>query len=319
MSSYRVPAFVISLLIVLGATAAPAAAQLWISPPTIPASIPDPTTGFHITYTMGGGQYGSATAEVRFYLSTTSNGSSGVAFLTSDLVYLRGSGWGPYGAPFGTQSLYIAGGSMPPSGYALLESIRDACQPQSLYLLAQVNGGFFQYNPTVMGTAKPADFYFYDGALSSSVIPPGGTTDLSFSMHSRCAASSPSHVGIFLTDTALNPLAFLGAVSISAGAGIWSLPPTPITFSPDIPPGSYRILLVADVNNTVPESNEANNLGYFELTVASSASLGARDPGELQTGAEVREDIGAELEDLAHDPPAGYAAPLRATATHARP
>jgi hypothetical protein len=318
MSSTRVRLSIIASFLVLVATAAPAAAQVWISPPTVPASIPDPTAGFTISYTMGGSQYGSATAQVAFYLSATKDGSSGVGLLTSYQVFLSGSGSGPYYAPSGTQSTYIWGPNISASANAMLQSIRDACQPQNLYVLAQVNGGFYKYTPTVMGTVKLPDFMFTGGSISPSTIQPGGTTNLSFSLYSRCPASSASRVGIYLTDVALNPLAFIGAVSISAGAGTWTLPPTPITFSPYIPPGNYRILLIADLDGVVAESNESNNAGYFDLTV-SLARTGDQPPGQLQPGGELREDIGSEFKDLERDPPGDYVTPIHGAAQHARP
>jgi hypothetical protein len=322
MSFTKARLSVVTLLLVLAGTAAPAAASVFLSGPYLPASIPNPTGGFNITYSLGGSQsgVGAATAEVAFYLSTKPNGSSGVGFLTSRLVHLSGSGSGPYYPPSGTQTQYISPINLSASARAMLQSIADACQPQSLYLLAQVNGGFYKYAPTVMGTIKPADFMFTAGTISSSVIQPGGTTNLSFSLYSRCAASTASRVGIFLADTALNPLAFIGAVSISAGAGTSSLPPTPITFSPYISPGSYRILIVADVDSIVAESHESNNAGYFDLTVVSAAAPArSQPPGQLQPATDLREDLAPELEDLERDPPEDYVSPLDAAITRARP
>lgn len=320
MSSSRFRLSVVTTLLVLAATATPSAAGVWINGPHVAASIPDPTAGFDVTFTLGGSQYGvgAATAFVNFYLSTTPNGSSGASFLTSRYVYLNGSGWGPYYPPSGTQTERITPYNVSASGRALLQSIASACQPQSLYLLADVNGGMFKYAPVVMGTVKPADFSFLDGTVSPSVIQPGGTTNLSFRVSTLCPASAPSRVGIYLTDTALNPLAFIGALSISAGAGIWSLPPTPITFSPYIPPGAYRILLVADLDGVIAESNESNNAGYFDLTVVSGAArAGTPRPGHLQPAPDLRDDLEPELEDLERDPPEDYVAPLRGSARHA--
>jgi hypothetical protein len=303
-------------------SASPASAEVRVYTLSLPATIPDPTAEFTINYSMGGSEYGNAYVYVNFYLSTTSNGRSGAAYLYSVPMSLSGSGAGPYYPPSGTRSQFIQMINLSPSARSLLQRIADACQPQSLFLLADVSGGMFSSGaPTVMGTTKLPDFAFAGGAVSPATVAPGGTTNISFNVSTRCPASSASAVGIFLTDSALNPLAFIGAVGISAGGGTWSLPPTPVTFSSAIPLATYNILMVADLDRVVNESNEANNTVAFPLTVTrSAASATALAPAlarvadssvtvrsaVVPANAPLPEDVAAKLQDIEFDSPPGY-------------
>lgn len=299
---------------VLAALAArPAAAQVHVNSLTIPATITNPNGGFNITYALGGSVFGEATVTVDFYLSTTSNGHNNTAaFLTTVRVGLNGSGAGPFGAPTDTRTMFISPGNLDPNGRALLQSLANACAPQHLFLIADIDGGIFSgpAPATTIGTTKLPDFAFAGGTISSTVIAPGGTTNISFDLSTTCPAPVASRVGIFLTDASFNPLSFIGAVSVAAGAGISSLPPTPITFAPTIPLGSYNILLVADLDNVVAESNENNNGGSFPLTVvaATAKAAAAKAPTSLWPNVRLRDDVGPELEDLELDPPASYTA-----------
>jgi len=296
---------VASFLAVGALAASPAAAQVRVQSTSVPATIPNPNSGFNLDFELAGSQFGSATVQVNFYLSATRNGSSGTALLTSLLVGLQGSGFGPFGAASGQRTLFISPGNLTANGRQLLQSLTDACAPQSLFLLADINGGFFSgaVTPTTMGSTKLPDYMFTGGTISSSVIRPGGTTSISFDLFSRCPASSASRVGIFLTDASFNPLSFIGAVTISSGAGTWSLPSTPITFSSAIPPGNYNILLIADIDGIVGESNENNNAGSFALTVAPPAVAAASTAtaSALEPEVVLDDDQAFAVEDLALD------------------
>jgi hypothetical protein len=312
-----------SLVIAASTSASSAAAQVRVYTLSLPATIPNPTGGFTINYRMGGSEYGNAYVYVNFYLSTTSNGRSGAAYLASAPVPLSGSGAGPYYPPSGSRSMFIDMLNLSPSARNLLQSIADACEPQNLFLLADVSGRMFSSAAqTVMGTNKLPDFVFTGGAISPARIAPGGTTNISFSVSTRCPASSPSTAGIFLTDAALSPLAFIGAVGISAGSGTWSLPPTAVTFSSAIPLATYQILMVADLDRFVNESNEANNTVAFPLTVTTSTASAvamaapslARVAGDLVSAqsavvpadATLSDGVTAKLEDLEFESPPGY-------------
>jgi hypothetical protein len=144
--------------------------------------------------------------------------------------------------------------------------------------------------PTLIGTTKLPDFVFTGGTESPTTIRPGGTTNISFDLLNRCPAPAPSRVGIFLADANLNLLAFIGAVGISSGAGTSSLPPTPITFSTSIAPGNYHIVLIADVDAVVAESNENNNVGVFALTIAASLVSAVRHIEELTQDVSLPDD-----------------------------
>ncbi|MBZ4413511.1 hypothetical protein K8640_35340 [Myxococcus sp. XM-1-1-1] len=102
--------------------------------------------------------------------------------------------------------------------------------------------------------------------------------DLSFDLYSRCPAPAASRVGVYLTDPDFQVLESIGAIPINAGSGTWSFPPTAISFSPAIAPGSYRVVLLADVDNTVAEGNEDNNGGFFTLDVTEPALAAPEGP-----------------------------------------
>ncbi|WP_205507750.1 hypothetical protein [Myxococcus vastator] len=250
---------------------------------TPPATVANPLTGFNVNYTLSGSKYGvgAASAQLYFYLSTTPNGSGPVWLLDSRQILLQGNGLGPYYPPSGTQTVYMHRVNMQASTVAQLEAIAAACQPQTYYILGFVDNTPLVDRSLLMGSTKPPDFYFSGGTLSPNTIQPGGAADLSFTLATQCPVSTGSHVGIYLTDPSFQVLEVIGAVSVGTGAGPFSLPPTPITFSSAMPLGSYRIVLVADANGVVTESNENNNVGYFELQVTSGL-LAQDDPGQAQ-------------------------------------
>lgn len=262
----KVVAFAFFMLSI--AAAVPASADLWITNVTAPSVVQDPMGGFNVSYSVAGSKW-IATANVSFYVSASRNGSTGKSFLTSYILTLRGSGSGPYGAPLGPQTLYMHPLNLGASGRAVLQSLADSCQPQPLYLLVYVDSSLWDTAIT-FGTTKQPDLRFTSGTINPATIQPGGSTALSFELTTRCPAPRASRVGIYLTDTAFNPLSFIGAISISAGAGFWSLPPTPISFSPTMPVGDYRILLLADMDGIVAESDENNNGGWFALQVRNT-------------------------------------------------
>jgi hypothetical protein len=97
-------------------------------------------------------------------------------------------------------------------------------------------------------------------------------------------------------------------VSVAAGAGTSTLPPTPITFSPSIPIGTYHIVLIADVDEVIYESDEDNNVGDFTLYITLNALAAAddRDAGELDLDVKLPDDAPSELYDLEIKPSAAY-------------
>ena len=284
------------MLLLLKANSAWAAVQM--NPITVPAAMTAPLDGFTINYSITGSKsgVGAATANLSFYISASANGSTGVATLYSSQMILSGYGWGPYYPPSGTQSKYISRYNLQAATVTLLENITAACAPQTWYILGQVDGSTLRYAPTVLGTIKQADFVFTGGTMSPSVIKPGGTTNISFDLFTRCPASSASTVGIFLTDANYQLLSFIGGVTIGAGAGTSSLSPTPITFSPFIATGTYHIVLVADVDGVIAESNESNNSGDFALNI-SSAALAAKSigSGKLIPAAKLPVDVASQM------------------------
>src|SRR3712207_6316919 len=114
----------------------PAWADLWMTSLTAPQAVANPVEGFNVTYSVTGSKYGSATAQVRFYISASQNGSTGVALLYSTQIGLNGYGWGPWSASTGTRSAFIAPyNGMPSSTVTLLQNIANSCAPQTWYIL----------------------------------------------------------------------------------------------------------------------------------------------------------------------------------------
>ncbi|RKH32833.1 hypothetical protein D7Y13_37655 [Corallococcus praedator] len=299
------------LLVVLASNSAWAQVQMNIL--TAPAAIADPLAGFTVNYTMTGSKsgVGAAAAQVTFYLSASANGSTGVWQLFTQQILLNGSGLGPYFPPAGTQSRYISRLSMQANAVAQLEAIAAACQPQTWYILGRVDSTTIRSTTSVLGTTKPADFYFTGGTITPASIQPGGSTVMTFDLYTRCPANTASRVGIFLTDANYQSLGSIGAVNIGAGAGTSTLPPSTITFSSAIAPGTYHLVLVADVDGVIAESNENNNAGDFTLEVTPSplAATG-RHVGELGTGVSLPNEVTSGRQDLAVGAPGEAIQPL---------
>jgi len=287
----KLPAMLVFVLSLFVSGSAWAQAKMYSI--SAPSTIPDPLAGFTVNYTLGGSKYGvgAASAELRFYISASANGSTGVALLYSQQVSMRGSGWGPYYPPSGTQSVYISRWNMPSNTVALMQSISDACAPQRWYILGELDWTGYQSAQTMMGTTKLPDFYFTGGTISPSTIQPGGTTYISFDLYTRCPANSYSRVGIYLANSNYQLIGYIGHVSIASGAGTSSLPPSAITFSPSIAPGTYYIVLFADDDGWIAESNENNNVGSFRLDITP-----------FMTAAAANDDGAAPLEQGAKSP-----------------
>jgi hypothetical protein len=305
----KMPAVLVFMLTLFIAGSASAQASVYSL--SVPNTITDPLSGFTINYSLGGSKYGvgAASAELRFYISASPNGSTGVALLAGWQIHLSGSGWGPYRPPSGTQSLYVSRWNMPANTVALLQNISAACAPQTWYILAELDWTGYQSGQTLMGTTKLPDYYFSGGTMSPASIRPGGTTNISFDVTTRCPANNGSRVGIFLADANYQLLSFIGGVSVAPGAGTSSLPPSAITFSPYIPTGTYHIVLLADVDGVIAESNENNNAGAFPLNVSWSALAAANDDAEerkLETDALLPMGVPSALRSLELSAPDNY-------------
>jgi hypothetical protein len=276
-----------------------------ISPP---ATIPDPlSAGFTVNYTLGGSSV-LASAQLTFFLSTTRNGSSGVFTLFSRQLLLSSNGHGLFLPPSGPQSQFMSQFSLDPNGLAAMQAIAAACQPQAWFIIARVDFGTIQGSTTsLIGTVKQPDFLFTSGTISPTTIQPGGTTNISFDLFTQCPVNSFSRVGVFLADANFNLLSFIGAVTIGTGAGTFSVSPIGITFAATTPPANYNLVLIADVDGVIAESNETNNAGSFALTVAPALqSTTAERPGELQLDAALPADGPSALRAVEGNPATDY-------------
>ncbi|NMO17904.1 hypothetical protein HPC49_16090 [Pyxidicoccus fallax] len=265
-----------ALLVASLFAASPVWAQVQVFTFSAPTTIPNPYSTFTVQYTLGGSKLYQATAQLRFYLSTTRNGTTSRVLMDSRQILLRAGANGLYLPPIGTQTASFMLATVQPDAQTVLAGIAQRCAPETWYLQAEVDFTTVQGDDTVIGTTKPADFYFTGGTLSPTTIQPGGTTNFSFTLATQCPATAPSTVGVFLADANYQLLSYIGGVSIGTGSGTFSLPPTPITFSPTIAPGAYNIVLLADVDGVIAESNENNNAGAFALDIVPSALAAAR-------------------------------------------
>ncbi|WP_224362533.1 hypothetical protein [Hyalangium versicolor] len=255
---------------------------------SVPSSMGNPLNGFTLNYTLAGFNYyglGAAINDTYFYLSKTPDGSSGAYLLLRKGILLTNNGaMGPYYAPSGTLSATVTQADMDPNTVAVLQDIVTGCQPQSWYILGYTPQISLVSKPSTLGGYNSSDLFFTAGALSPSVIQPGGTTNISFTLFRQCPGNTPSTVGIYLADANYQLLSFIGSVSIPGGAGASTLPPSGITFSSAIPLGTYRIVMFADDAGVVSEVNENNNVSSFTLQVVSGVrSALKQDAASLET------------------------------------
>jgi hypothetical protein len=76
------------------------------------------------------------------------------------------------------------------------------------------------------------------------------------------------------------------------------LAPTPITFSPFIPPDTYHIVLLADVWDYVDESYENNNIYFLTLYITAGALPAASgDAAGPELDVELPDDIISRFHD----------------------
>ncbi|MFP2905839.1 hypothetical protein ACLESD_12430 [Pyxidicoccus sp. 3LFB2] len=255
--------------------ASPAWAQVQMLNLTGPTTITNPYSTFTVSYTLTGSKYFVANAQVRFYLATTRTGTTNRVLMDSRQILLRAGSNGLYLPPIGTQTASFMRATVQPAAQSLLDAIAAACQPETWYIQGEVDFTAVQGDDSLIGTTKAPDFYFTGGTLSPTVIQPGGTTYFSFDLTTQCPATSPSTVGVFLADANYQLLGYLGGIAIGTGAGTFSLPPTPLTFSSSIAPGAYNLVLISDVDGVIVESNENNNAGAFALDIVPSAFAAA--------------------------------------------
>lgn len=277
------------------AAVAPARADISAGNVDVAPAITSPLSGFNVNYMLFGSSV-LATTQLNFYLASSATGNTTYR-LKSMQVGLGRAGTGLYLPPSGVQTTFISGSSMAANTYALLQSITASCQPTTWYIQVRADFGSFASDSTLLGSAKLPDFFFSGGSISPTTINPGGTTNIAFTLANVCPAPQASNVGVYLADASYNLLSFIGDVGISAGSGPFSLPPTPISFSSAIPTGNYNIILIADVDGIITESNESNNAGALAFSVvAPLTSSAAPQTGALRTEAPLPQPLPAALQ-----------------------
>ncbi|RKG93902.1 hypothetical protein D7V88_01030 [Corallococcus terminator] len=200
-----------------------------------------------------------------------------------------------------TRTAYVSRFSMEPNAVAFLESIAADCVSRNMYLLGRVDFEAFQSRTMVVGLNELPDFSFTAGSLTPGTIQPGGSTNLTFDVHTRCPAATTSTVGLYLMDANYQVLSVIGGVGIPSGGGTSRFPPTAISFSASIPPGSYYVALFADANEVIYESNENNNVGVIPLQITSALAATEAAPQELVPDV----TLPSEVAGGARNPPPG--------------
>ena len=124
--------------------------------------------------------------------------------------------------------------------------------------------------PVVLGP----DLVVTAATVTPTTVAPGGRISVANTIKNQgvTAATASSLVGFFLSTDAVLDVADVplgpSRTVVPLGAGLSSAGTSPLTIPPGTVPGSYRILVVADVGNTVTEGNEANNvLATVPITV----------------------------------------------------
>lgn len=269
MKTKLITTFFILALVAFFARAAHA--QVQVGNLNAPTAVAAPLNGFSVDYLFFGSSV-LASAQLNFYLSASPDGSTGVWTLASEQVLLRRGTGGLHYPPNGTQSRFFSRTSMSAGAIAVLESI---CQPQTWYILARVEFGNITSDSSSLGTNR-VDLRFNSSAVQPSSIPAGSSTNLSFQVASPCPVNRDSYVGIYLLDQNNIELFFVGEALVGAGAGPWTLSPTPLNFPVTFPPGSYKIEFRADLDGFINESNESNNRVFHPLTITAPAATSER-------------------------------------------
>ncbi len=244
-------------------------AQVTMGNMSVQSQIQDPLAGFDIEYRLFGSKYGvgAAAAQMQFYLSQTKDGSGGVIKIRDTQISLRGNGLGPYSPQPGIQRERITRFTM---GNNAVNQIENTCFSGTWYVLGRIDFTPLAYDQTSISVLP--DFKFKSGTISPGTIYQGGTLNLKFAVETEKMNCKASQVGVFLADANQQAIGYIGGVSIGTGKGVFSTGDIPITFSPTLAAGLYHIILVADVNNEVPESNENNNRAGFTLTILNGAA-----------------------------------------------
>ncbi|WP_086933336.1 hypothetical protein [Agarilytica rhodophyticola] len=239
------------------------------------STIPTPLSGFSVEYDIFGTSP-LAELSVSFFLSGDSNPNTGIPLATRRVAFRCGGQPGsPCQPPVGRQSEFFSGFAIQEQARTLLETLQNSCSTTPLYVVARLQGDNARASnsPTVVGTLKLPDFLFDSGTITPSVIPTDGSVTITYSVRSICPSPILPGVSVYLADSEFNPLVLFGTVGVLGPFGsnhsiILSVNGL------NLEPGSYNIVLYADVNQRVQESNENNNIGAFSVDVIAALQEG---------------------------------------------
>lgn len=125
----------------------------------------------------------------------------------------------------------------------------------------------------ITGTAT-VDLYFVAQSLASSTLSAGASSDLSFTLGNNGNAAAAAQKTYFYLSTDTEYDAGDSEVGCQYVSGIAAMSNAPYTTTVQIPStttGTYYLLLVADGEEQVAESDEDNNVAYIPITISDDA------------------------------------------------
>ncbi|MBQ4875634.1 hypothetical protein J8M21_00280 [Pseudoalteromonas luteoviolacea] len=185
------------------------------------------------------------------------------------------------------------------------EYLSSLCMPTDFQVVARFNNSVsVSHNSATFGTIGQPDWLFHSGSMTPANVSVGygGNLKVNFVVKNDGCPNSPvlPKVGIFLADLNNNPLVYFGAVQVINDVGSQHEVLLPLK-NINLAKGTYRIILMADVEQKVPETNENNNFGAFTLRVNDPAT--PADIPYYQKNANLDnsyEQLGYQLESLTH-------------------
>ncbi|ESP94748.1 MULTISPECIES: hypothetical protein [Pseudoalteromonas] len=232
--------------------------------------IPNPgSANFNINYYLFGSQIFNPGGQVEFFL-TKDGGATGY-YVGREAPNLNCASNGC--RPINTQNTFkVSPFNIDPTTKAYLSSL---CLPTDFQVVARFNNSVsVSHNTASFGTVGKPDWLFHSGSMTPANISTGyaGNLKVTFVVKNDGCPNSPvlPKVGVFLADANNNALAYFGAVQVLNDVGSQHEVLLPMR-NLNLAKGSYRIVLMADVERKVNETNENNNFGAFTLNVTDPA------------------------------------------------
>lgn len=231
--------------------------------------VPAPLDGISIDYRVFGSSP-VAQQEIEFFLSSDQNPNTGVSLGTRRINFNCSPGrfCSP---PFGEQNFFVRSFNLPEPARSIITDIQNACTPQGPFFAVGriIASRSVSLNSATFGTTKPTDLLFDSGSFSPANLPNTGVANVQYSLRATCGGAQAADVGIFIADDQFNILGLVGTLpSPGPFGGTQSFNLNFAAFG--LPAGNYNLVLFADINQEVGESDEDNNIGTFAFTLTDS-------------------------------------------------